>query len=441
MSFLPFSGDFRNNDIKFNIEDDSISVDDKLLNNSVFDNSLIKNENTKNNIFSENNLLISEKSIDLSSIFHVASIIENYSVFIFEPTLFKKVLNDNNLNKQKDIGLIYNTIKSDLIKREILAFMVCEISQKHFNEKYKLNNENKDIILIDIFNEFLGNNINSKMLYSKILPCELNEIFDIKIILNLREKIDYSNLCVLMQNQFKIYFNDIMNINFENPFPFSKQDIKYMAFYNDNSEYNKVEEQTRINLIALVISYSQRKKYETCIRLSQFYFDKFSNSFSLDYWIYNTLGKIYGDLKMIEESKEMFNKSLNLINWLFPKNNCNIICDTYYEYGLSLIKNKIYKINKNEIMDVLKKSLYFSKIFYEKINREKFLKIFLIHEYESIYSNINDINFENIINALKEINHINKKEGEMLIKLFDGLCKNLKNNKSIFTFYNKIKNI
>ena len=48
-----------------------------------------------------------------------------------------------------------------------------------------------------------------------------------------------------------------------------------------------------------------RKKYEICIRLSQFYFDKFSNSFSLDYWIYNTLGKIYGDLKMIEESKEM----------------------------------------------------------------------------------------------------------------------------------------
>ena len=89
MSFLPFSGDFRNNDIKFNIEDDSISVDDKLLNNSVFDNSLIKNENTKNNIFSENNLLISEKSIDLSSIFHVASIIENYSVYTFEPTLFK----------------------------------------------------------------------------------------------------------------------------------------------------------------------------------------------------------------------------------------------------------------------------------------------------------------------------------------------------------------
>ena len=437
MFYSIFSTENMNNENKYNNEDESVSIDEKLLNNSVFQNSFINNDNLKNNIFSENNLLTSEKTIDLSSIIHVASIIENFSIFIYEPTLFKKILKDYNLNKQKDIGLIYNIIKSEYIKREILSFMISEISQNHFNEKIKLNKENKDIVLIDLFNEFLGNNINSKILYSKLLPCELCEEFGIEIFLELREKVDSSNLCILMQNKYKIYFNDIMNINFNNPFPFTKQDIKYISFYNDNSEYNQIEEETRINLISLIISYSQRKKYESCLRLCQFYLDKFSNSFSLNYWVYNTLGKIYGDLKMINESEEMFNKSINLLSWLFPKSNCNIICDTYYEYGLSLIKNKNSKMINNKLILILEKSLYYAKYFYEKNNREKYLKIYIIYEYENIYNNnIAKTNFDNIINSLKELNNINKKETEMFIKLFEGLCKG---NKQLFHFYNELK--
>ena len=151
MFYSIFSTENMNNENKYNNEDESVSIDEKLLNNSVFQNSFINNDNLKNNIFSENNLLTSEKTIDLSSIIHVASIIENFSIFIYEPTLFKKILKDYNLNKQKDIGLIYNIIKSEYIKREILSFMISEISQNHFNEKIKLNKENKDIILIELF--------------------------------------------------------------------------------------------------------------------------------------------------------------------------------------------------------------------------------------------------------------------------------------------------
>jgi hypothetical protein len=132
----------------------------------------------------------------------------------------------------------------------------------------------------------------------------------------------------------------------------------------------------------------------------------------------------------------MFNKSINLLSWLFPKSNCNIICDTYYEYGLSLIKNKYFKMNNNKLMLILEKSLYYANIFYEKNNREKYLKIYLIYEYENIYSNITTKNFDNIVNNLKELNNINKKETEMFIKLFEGLCKG---NKKLLQFYNELK--
>ena len=136
--------------------------------------------------------------------------------------------------------------------------MITKLSKKHLKEKLKnITFENQDLIInnyIELFNEFLGNNNKSNILYEKILPGELNDIFGIEILFNLKEKINISNLLVLMQNYHKIYFNDITNINFNNHEPFVQRDLTYITPYFDDIDKNNktIDDKTRTLLIPLI---------------------------------------------------------------------------------------------------------------------------------------------------------------------------------------------
>ena len=414
-------------------------------------NSAIDNNNNNNFIYKNNeNMNLNE------NLKNFIKSIENYSFFIYDYYTFKILLKKNNIKDKKEIGIIYQNLKSEFLKKQILTLMITKLSKKHLKEKLKnITFENQDLIInnyIELFNEFLGNNNKSNILYEKILPGELNDIFGIEILFNLKEKINISNLLVLMQNYHKIYFNDITNINFNNQEPFIQRDLTYITpFFDEIDKNNKtIDDKTRTLLIPLIYESFDSKNYEICLNLCKFYIEKFYESYTFNYVIFNILSEIYRELYGYEEAKKILIDNINLIKWLYPDDSCNGICDIYYQFCLITMKlNKDYiDNNKNDIIDLINKSYKYNDKFYKENNLERYYRINIILELFQLIFEL-DLKIEEnelidcIINNIKLFSNVNKIES---FKIKNYIINNIINNENLskekrINYISKLKNI
>ena len=415
-------------------------------------NSAIDNNNNNNNFIYKNN-----ENMNLNeNLKNFIESIENYSFFIYDYYTFKILLKKNNIKDKKEIGIIYQNLKSDFFKKQILTLMITKLSKKHLKEKLKnITFENQDLIInnyIELFNEFLGNNNKSNILYEKILPGELNDIFGIEILFNLKEKINISNLLVLMQNYHKIYFNDITNINFNNHEPFVQRDLTYITPYFDDIDKNNktIDDKTRTLLIPLIYESFDSKNYEICLNLCKFYLEKFYESYTFNYVIFNILSEIYRELYGYEEAKKILIDNLNLIKWLYPDDSCNGICDIYYQFCLITMKlNKDYiDNNKNDIIDLINNAYKYNDKFYKENNLERYYRIKIILELFQLIFEL-DLKIEEnelidcIINNIKLFSNVNKEES---VKIKNYIINNIINNEYFskekrINYISKLKNI
>ncbi len=413
-------------------------------------NSAIDNNN--NNFIYKNN-----ENMNLNeNLKNFIKSIENYSFFIYDYYTFKILLKKNNINNKKEIGIIYQNLKSEFLKKQILTLMITKLSKKHLKEKLKnITFENQDLIInnyIELFNEFLGNNNKSNILYEKILPGELNDIFGIEILFNLKEKINISNLLVLMQNYHKIYFNDITNINFNNQEPFIQRDLTYITpFFDEIDKNNKtIDDKTRTLLIPLIYESFDSKNYEICLNLCKFYVEKFYESYTFNYVIFNILSEIYRELYGYEEAKKILIDNINLIKWLYPDASCNGICDIYYQFCLITMKlNKDYiDNNKNDIIDLINNTYKYNDKFYKENNLERYYRIKIILELFQLIFEL-DLKIEEnelidcIMNNIKLFSNVNKIES---FKIKNYIINNIINNENLskekrINYISKLKNI
>ena len=414
-------------------------------------NSAIDNNNNNNFIYKNN------ENINLNeNLKNFIESIENYSFFIYDYYTFKILLKKNNIKDKKEIGIIYQNLKRDFFKKQILTLMITKLSKKHLKEKLKnITFENQDLIInnyIELFNEFLGNNNKSNILYEKILPGELNDIFGIEILFNLKEKINISNLLVLMQNYHKIYFNDITNINFNNHEPFVQRDLTYITPYFDDIDKNNktIDDKTRTLLIPLIYESFDSKNYEISLNLCKFYLEKFYESYTFNYVIFNILSEIYRELYGYEEAKKILIDNLNLIKWLYPDDSCNGICDIYYQFCLITMKlNKDYiDNNKNDIIDLINNAYKYNDKFYKENNLERYYRIKIILELFQLIFEL-DLKIEEnelidcIINNIKLFSNVNKEES---VKIKNYIINNIINNEYFskekrINYISKLKNI
>ena len=183
--------------------------------------------------------------------------IENSEEYIFDSYLLTQLLKINGLSK-KNLGGLFSKSTRDYIKIQLLTEMIALISKKFLKESVQKSLEvvlqekdmNKkfftspthqhslEFCIVDIFNTFLGANESSDEFYTKVLPGYLTEEFNIIIQLNLKSQISIPNLFVIMQHYNKIYFNDNLDINFDDQTPFVAQDIKYISPYYINKWFS-----------------------------------------------------------------------------------------------------------------------------------------------------------------------------------------------------------
>lgn len=140
--------------------------------------------------------------------------------------------------------------------------------------------------------------------------------------------------------------------------------------------YEELNDNTRINLVKEIYLFMCEKNYSYSLKLCDYYIQKFSDTVFLNSFVYLFLAEIYNETNGIEYSKLFIEKTKDLMNWLYPDNNCFFIADCYYTFSLIFLKqNDSYiKEHVHEINEYLNKSNELSQKYY-KSKDEKSIKI------------------------------------------------------------------
>ena len=324
--------------------------------------------------------------------------------------------------------------------------------------------------ICDVFNTFLSQNIENyykKILYKHILPNYLKSYFNIEIKsieLNdyMKNKISIHTLFTSMQHHNRIYFFDNLKIDFSPVEPFKSEIIKYISpyyitlwhikakdtevnvndsiFYNNNNnnyitttniknikskigineidkidelssleifkQYDVLKDKRKLNLINSIYNSIINKNFENALKLCDDYIQQFTNTIFNNSIVYMDLAQIYNELNGIDYAKMFFEKSLFIINWLFPLQNCYILFELHYKYLLILMKqNQDYiKENKNEIINMINKCEELSKRFYKKIIYKVGIQKIIYEMNFVLKENQSEVNEEEIWKLYKNVN-------------------------------------
>lgn len=416
----------------FNLSQDEMSFDEKEKIDSAIFFTTGQNETHSEqkqivslSQFSENK--IDKNTCKSDSIESISQKLEKFEEYFFDPSILKRLLKSYDLSK-RDLGHIFTISSKDYIKSHLLTEMIAILSKQFLRESIILSLEivlrEKDLnknyfigpshqhsiefCIIDVFNILLGKSKDSEEFYSKILPNYLTERFKIHFLLDVRKLISIPNLFVLMQSHNKIFFNDNLEINFDNPKPFIDQDIKFISPYYVNKWYKltieklgkekapknknsneknftplelttgtnikrmkyshfemrdsldkiliqlkrceKEAEDLRIDLIKNIYFHIFNKRNELALKLCDYYVQKYADSISLNPIIYLVLSEIYNETAGLELARLFFEKAVNIINWQFKDSKGEvsnpILIDLYYTFSLILMKNCV-NINCN----------------------------------------------------------------------------------------------
>ena len=204
----------------------------------------------------------------------------------------------------------------------------------------------------------------------------------------MKNKISIHTLFTSMQHHNRIYFFDNLKIDFSPVEPFKSEIIKYISpyyitlwhikakdtevnvndsiFYNNNNnnyitttniknikskigineidkidelssleifkQYDVLKDKRKINLINSIYNSIINKNFENALKLCDDYIQQFTNTIFNNSIVYMDLAQIYNELNGIDYAKMFFEKSLFIINWLFPLQNCYILFVRYMCY-------------------------------------------------------------------------------------------------------------
>lgn len=269
---------FKNNFIKSNSQEEIQSTTNNNLtikpSNAPYDQELQEKKhdlslklsrsqvNTSNakiahNLASSSNSISIQPKYNEILIKKISELISNSEEFIFDSYILKQLLKKYKL-KKSCLGNLFKFLREgneeDVFHLQLLTEMMAIISKKlltksvlksleilHYermiNPDYTPFADSKHSIeycICDIFNTFLGKNEDREEFYFKILPNLLKDEFNLdfcswKIPVSIFKNISLSNLFVIMQYHNQVYFNENLDINFNDKTPFVPQDIKFIA--------------------------------------------------------------------------------------------------------------------------------------------------------------------------------------------------------------------
>ena len=158
------------------------------------------------------------------------------------------------------------------------------------------------------------------------------------------------------QNQIPIGDISISNIN---RFAYKNLEIKESinGFVKKTKSFNRMEDETRIDLFKFIYNLIGIKNYEMALYICDHYAQKYYETLFLNPLLYLILAEIYSEIISVELSEVFFNKSINLVNWMYGEDKSPLLIDIYYTYSNILLKYWKGKEEDNE-----KKNEYFIKI-------------------------------------------------------------------------------
>ncbi len=375
--------------------------------------------------------------------------LENFEEYYFDSTILYNLIKSFYLKKES-LGYLYLQTNNEDLKSQLICEMICQLSkiflrdsivkslsvvlkEKKLNKNFFIAPQHQHSIefcIVDIFNTFLGANNESEDFYTKILPNFLSEKYKLPFISKLKEHVSLPNIFVLMQNCNRVFFEDNLNVNFNSPYPFVVQDIKYISPYNVNKWYmlavqeeedkikihssknqsnnnttnmkrmkysafelkdtldtslkyfkkaEKEKEDYRVSLIRSIYYHVYNKRNELALKLCDYYLQKFADTLFLNPIIYLILAEVYSETHGASLARMFFEKALNLVLWQFPGDANPILIDMYYTFSLILFKQNIENPDEDNLAEIeehLTKSHNLCKKFFPE-EHEKKLKITL----------------------------------------------------------------
>ena len=318
-----------------------------------------------------------------------------------------------NITKNKILGKMYNLSNNKYVKYFLLCEMIAIISKKEMTNimvnAFEIHNKKKEIkknemnmnydeYIFDIFNKYLSRNkLNNeyKDLYEEILPKQLKELFQIKesegnLINIIKNEIHPNTLFNSMQyhNKLNIYNINIENENVPNfdslkplnnnykyyisPYLLEKwkskalkdnvalnkeenfndnvkKNEKEKEAYNKIKQYEKLEEEQRLNLLKIIVLNINQDEINMALKNCEYFLEKYKGKIIfLHPLVYLCLSFLYIKMNNYELSEKYYKMSSKYLNWLFPnKNNC-LFFELEYKHLLILLNNEKDNIMKNE---------------------------------------------------------------------------------------------
>lgn len=188
----------------------------------------------------------------------------------------------------------------------------------------------------------LHNNINLNPMTS---IANINKVISSNIHKENKENTNFNSNYNQQQNLNEISFSYI------NRFSYRNLEIKESieGFIVKNKNFCRKEDESRLDLFKFINSLISIKDYEMALFICDQYSQKFSETLFLNPFLYLILSEIYSEFISIELGNNFFNKSVDLINWMYGNDKSPLLIDAYFTYSNILFKHiRNKKLNINE---------------------------------------------------------------------------------------------
>lgn len=190
--------------------------------------------------------------------------------------------------------------------------------------------------------EFHNNNINLNPMTS---IANINKVISSNIQKENKENTNFYSNFYQQQNLNEISFSYI------NRFSYRNLEIKESieGFIVKNKNFCRKEDESRLDLFKFINSLISIKDYEMALFICDQYSQKFSETLFLNPFLYLILSEIYSEFISIELGNNFFNKSVDLINWMYGNDKSPLLIDAYFSYSNILFKHiRNKKLHVNE---------------------------------------------------------------------------------------------
>lgn len=137
----------------------------------------------------------------------------------------------------------------------------------------------------------------------------------------------------------------------------SETEEKMIKFFKEADYQSQTE---RINLIKNIYTFIYSKKNELAVKLCDYFLQKYSNTFSLNYIIFSILAESFNFTDGLETARIFYDKAVEFVSWQFGDEHPSLV-DLHYSFVLILLKQHSISENYNEIFCLLDKAAFIAQ--------------------------------------------------------------------------------